>query len=307
VIQETGESAADVAVVICTRDRPAELRRAIASVLRSDFPIAEFLVVDQSGGVRTQRMVERFQRLAPALRYIRSQGRGLSVARNEALRASSATFVVFTDDDCRVRPDWVRQVARALAADGSAGLAFGEVTPAACPPEDGFIVGYHVPRHQTLRGRFAKRLDGGIGANMAVRRSHALAIGGFDEVLGAGAYFPSCEDGDFAYRTLKSGAHIVHVPSAEVVHYGIRDWTSGKRLTRTTYLAVSAAYFKHARCWDAVGLYLVVHEAGRAAREIAKSALGRRRPLGVGRLAYLGVGIARSFDRKVDRRTGLYV
>ena len=294
-------------VVICTRDRPSDLRRAVVSVLRAQGDFRRVLVVDQSGGRETEEIVTEISERDQRLSYVKSHRTGLSVARNLALHAVDTDLVLFTDDDCEVAPDWAETMIMALSRDAGAGLAFGNVVPAACDPRDGFIVGYSVPSAARLTGRLAKCRDGGIGANMAVKVNAARQIGGFDEVLGAGGYFPSCEDGDFAYRVLKNHFAILHIVESTVVHYGLRDWAAGSGLTRQTYMGIGAAYFKHVRSGDAAAGIVLGQQFALSVREVLVNLALRRKPVGFGRLAYLGRGVLRSYEKKVDRSTGLYV
>jgi glycosyltransferase involved in cell wall biosynthesis len=293
-------------VVICTRDRPEDLGRAIASVLASGFGEFELLVVDQSEGGETAAVVERF-RDDGRVRRLADTARGLSRARNAGIAATTGDIVVFTDDDCEVEPEWLERIVAAMAADPTAGIAFGAVVPAPCDPAAGFIVGYEPRRRRRLRGRWSKRLDGGIGANMAVRRASLADAGGFDEMLGAGGYFPSCEDGDMTYRMLRAGWSLLHVPEARVVHHGLRDWASGSALTRRTYMAVAAAYTKHARRGDVVATFLVLQSMGMAAANFGDALLHRRRPTGWGRVIAHFTGVRRSFELKVDPERLVYV
>lgn len=296
-----------VSVVICTRDRPDVLEAAMRGVLASDAGAFELIVVDQSGDDASAGIVARIATEDARLRLIRDAGAGLSRARNIGLTAAVGDIIAFTDDDCVPATDWLRLVVAALADDLRCGIVFGSVVPAPCDPRDGFIVGYTPPRRQRLTGRFAKRLDGGIGANMTLRRATLAETGGFDEMLGAGGYFASCEDGDMAYRVLSAGWALVHVPESRVVHFGLRDWASGSGLTRRTYAAVAAAYMKHARRRDPVAAYLVLQSIGMSTIHVMRSVAQRRRPVGLGRLFAHFTGIRRSFELKVDRATGLYV
>ncbi|MFN0144947.1 MAG: glycosyltransferase [Dehalococcoidia bacterium] len=295
-----------VSVAICTKERPRVLRHAIASVLRSDAPFGSLLVVDQSATPQTERVVRRFARVDGRVLYRKRPAEGVSTARNFALGACDTEFILFTDDDCRVGADWVGHMSDALRGDASAALAFGQVVPAACDPREGFIVGYRVMRRRRLTGRRSKLLDGGIGANMAVRRSTIIALGGFDRYLGPGAEFRACEDGDLSYRALKHGGAVLHVPESVVTHYGLRTWREGTGLVRDTFVAVGAAYFKHVRAGDPIGLLLLLQQFGFALRECGSQAVQGKRPLGMGRLLALGLGIWRSFELPVDRRTALY-
>lgn len=304
---DTGVDEPPVTVVIGTRERPRDIRRAIPGVLRSDYTNFEFLIVDQSPGDETERIVERFAKVDPRIRYVRDQRQGLARAQNLALELARTEIIAITDDDCDVDPGWLRSIVRAFQSDPELGLLFGEVVPEDEETADqGFIVGYHVPKRRRLKGRLAKRLDGGISASMAVRRSVWQAVKGMDEVLGPGSHFPNCEDGDFAYRVLKAGYPMLHLPEARVLHYGLRDWSSSSQLTRRTYLSIAAAYFKHVRCGDLFALYLLGQQLAAATANLARRLATRRPPFGFGRLAYIFVGMFRSFERPVDRKNWLY-
>lgn len=300
-----GSATPSVSVIVCTRDRPDQLEPALRAVLAGDYRSFDLLVVDQSRDrTRAEATITGID--DPRLRLVHDDGAGLSRARNIGVRDTSGEIVVFTDDDCAPATDWLRRLVAAFRADPSAGIVFGTVTPAPCDPAEGFIVGYTPPRRRRLVGRMSKRLDGGIGANMALRRAALAQTGPFDELLGAGGYFPSCEDGDMAYRALCAGWALLHEPEAVVVHYGLREWQSGSDLTRRTYLAVAAAYTKHARCGDPVGALLVAHSMWLASMNIAANAVRRRGPLGVRRLTSHLTGIRRSFELKIHREARLY-
>lgn len=301
------DAAALVSVVICTRDRAGQLAPAIEAVLASAFSAFELVVVDQSAGDESAELVRAFSERDARIRYVRDDGVGASRARNIGTATAAGNIIVFTDDDCRPTPSWLGCVVDAMSSDARAGIAFGTVMPAPCDPKDGFIVGYTPPRKQRLAGAFAKRRDGGIGANMAVRREAFERVGGFDEMLGPGSYFPSCEEGDLAYRVLRTGWALLHLPEARVVHYGLRDWASGSALTRQTYVGVAAAYMKHARRGDPVGAYLVLQSIAMSAVHVVRSVIQRRRPVGLGRLLAHFTGIRRSFELKVDGRSLMYV
>jgi GT2 family glycosyltransferase len=192
-----------------------------------------------------------------------------------------------------------------LEADASAGLAFGSVVPMEHDHEKGFIVGYRVTDFRKLRGRVAKLQDGGIGANMAVRTTVARNLG-FDSMLGAGGYFPSCEDGDFTYRVLRAGYSVAHIPGSSVDHFGYRDMDSGRNLTRQTYMAIGAAYFKHVRTGDPIALLILGHVYLLALRQMSVNLIRRRRPFGLRRPWDVSRGILKSFELSVDRRRALY-
>ena len=58
----------------------------------------------------------------------------------------------------------------------------------------------------------------GSGASLAVRRSAALSVGGFDEALDMGPRLPGGGDHDMLWRLLGAGHEVVYRPEAVVWH-----------------------------------------------------------------------------------------
>jgi glycosyltransferase involved in cell wall biosynthesis len=299
--------AESISVVVITRDRPRDLEVCLRSVLASTYSNFELVVVDQGSTAAAAELVADLARTDARIRRVPDTGRGAARARNIGTRATSGDIVVFTDDDVQVAPDWLDCIVSSLRADPGAGMAFGTVAPAPHDARDGFIVGFLPRRRQRLVGRFAKLRDAGISANVALRRGTLEATGGFDEMLGPGSYFPCAEDFDLTYRVLSFGYALLHVPEARVLHYGLRDWRSGSALVQSTYVAIGAAYMKHIRLRDMVGLALLLHEVWLALANIASHVLIQRKgPFGIGRLRGLLVGALRSFELRIQRRHAVY-
>lgn len=295
-----------VSVVVITRDRPRDLEVCLKAVLASTFQAFDLVVVDQSARSDSAELVARIAVHTPRLRHIRDTGVGAARARNIGVAATTGQIVVFTDDDCEPYPDWLGLIVQSLRDDPGVGIVFGAVIPAPHDPGDGFIVGFSPVRRARLTGRLAKLRDAGISANVALRRRALQATGGFDEMLGPGGYFACAEDFDLTYRALTRGFALVHLPEARVVHHGLRDWQSGSGLIHRTYIAIGAAYMKHVRLWDPVGVALLLQEVWLAVANILQNVARRRGPFGFGRLGGLFVGIWRSFELRVERRHAVY-
>jgi GT2 family glycosyltransferase len=296
-----------VSVVMPTRDRPDQIDRALQAVMSNTLTDFELVLVDQGSRDKAAAdIAEQLGKSDPRIRAVRDTGVGASRARNLGAAASSAEIIVFIDDDCEADADWLQSFVSAFDEHPDAGIACGKVTPAPSDPRQGFIVGYLPPKRRRLTGRLGKLLDSGISANMAFRRTAFEEIGGFDEMLGPGAYFVAMEDQEATYRVLRAGYSLLHVPEANVVHHGLRDWASGSRLIRRTYVAIAAAYMKHARLGDPIGALLLLQQLWLATVNLVEHVIQRRRPLGIGRLAALLVGARRSFDLDVDAGRVLY-
>ena len=104
--------AARTSLVICTRDRPNNLRRCLASLAAQTRPPDQVLVVDNaSSDDRTRSVAE-----AAGVCYVREPRPGLDIARNAGARAATGDLVLYTDDDVALHPRWVERIAAAFDA-----------------------------------------------------------------------------------------------------------------------------------------------------------------------------------------------
>jgi len=229
-----------ISVVVCTRDRPDQLRDALGSLARLDYPDFEVLVVDNNPYVEaTRAVVAEFAGALPA-RVVNAPLPGLARARNVGVRAAQHDIVAFTDDDVLVDPNWLSGIARGFAAGEHVGCVTGMVASGelnslpqwyfdrrvtwarncnqaifsiAAPPETDPLFPFRV-------GSF------GTGANFALRRGLLYELGGFDEGLGAGSPTGGGEDIDMFVRVLRSGAELHYLPEALIWHRHRSDMAS---------------------------------------------------------------------------------
>jgi len=197
----------------------------LTSFLRLDPPARELIVVDQSDGDESGRVVERYQDRIPGLRHLPTPSRGLSRARNEAIRVAGSEILAFTDDDCMVRSDWIGAVAAAFEEEPDLAV----VTGGSLPESTGGIEARRAAIttwHSEHRRHFRRPVDPaevGGGFNLSMRRAWAEKVGLFDPDLGPGARFRGAEDTDFIHRILRAGGVIRYDPRVVVAHLPWRD------------------------------------------------------------------------------------
>lgn len=255
-----GDSAQRVSLVICTRNRPEQLRRALTAVQALTPAPDEVLVVDNAPTSSATRDVVLGH---PGIRYTLEPRPGLSVARNRGVRETTGDVIAFTDDDAELQSNWlVRLVAAFDAPDVMA--VTGLVLPAALDTEGqllfenhlgGFGQGYRSQRFDAGFYRAMRRYGVpvwriGAGANMAVRRQAFELVGTFDERLGAGAAGCS-EDSELWYRLLAQGWSCRYEPAAVVTHHHRSDRREVRRQARAYLRGHTVALFaQYARCQD---------------------------------------------------------
>lgn len=213
-----------VAVVLCTRDRPALLESAAEAIVQGIRPVDEAVVVDSAS---RDPAVARIARAA-GLRVVRAGLPGASRARNLGAASTTAPLIAFTDDDCLVAPGWTEAV-EASFVNPAVGFVTGRVVADAASGEGVALLPSEEPQTY-LTGEDPGSM--GHGANMAFRRTAFEEIDGFDEVLGAGAPLHSSEDKDAFWRVLRSGWTGRYEPSATLVH---RQWRSRGAILRLEF------------------------------------------------------------------------
>lgn len=87
-----------VSVIISCYNLSHFLGEAIESILRQTYPHFEIVVVDDGSTDNTAEVAARY----PDVRLIRQENQGRSVARNNGMRESKGSYVVFLDADDRL-------------------------------------------------------------------------------------------------------------------------------------------------------------------------------------------------------------
>jgi GT2 family glycosyltransferase len=163
---------------------------------------------------------------------------GAAGARNVGWRATSADYVLFTDDDCRPDRTWV---AGMLAAARPDAILVGRTLP---DPDDG---AEETPFDRSVR---IERCDGGfLTCNILYPRSALERTGGFDE-----RFRVAGEDTDLGQRALKAGCTAEYVPNALVYHAIERDTLRDRVRERRRILDIALLAATHPQLRDELWL-----------------------------------------------------
>jgi GT2 family glycosyltransferase len=292
-----------ISVVVGTRNRSGDIGRAVHSILQSE--PAEVIVVDQSDDGRTRDVLSALV-AAGRVQLLTDAQRGLARARNKVIAQATGAIIAMVDDDCEVAPDWLTHVERAFASDPAVGMLFGCVRAAPYDRQAGFVPAYDVPQTVTKRGLAAKAEIEGIGACMAVRRTVWEALGGFDDLLGAGAPYQAGEDTDFAVRTLFRGHAVCECREVSVTHHGFRSWAEAPELIAAYMFGLGAVNAKMMRLGKAHAVRPILALAWRwvAGRPVVD--LNHLPPRLQRLVAFLG-GMRAGFTTRIDSQTGRFI
>ncbi|MEA2295457.1 MAG: hypothetical protein QOE86_3096, partial [Solirubrobacteraceae bacterium] len=204
-----------LAVVVPTHGRPLRLRWLLNALEEAEDPGEPWeVVIAHNAGDRpaAELLAERGTRTV-----VLPDGAGPAALRNAGWQSTDASLIVFTDDDCRPPPSWLRELAGAARANPGA-----VVQGATHPDPDELGVFQRAPhaRSQQIDPPHVMAQT----CNIAYPRAVLEAAGGIDES------FPQAvgEDTDLALRARAAGAPYVAAPAALTYH--AVDWGLVRRI-----------------------------------------------------------------------------
>ena len=223
--------AGGLTVVICTRDRPAALRRTLESLGRQSDTDFDVLVVENAPSQPSARDVVRDSGLRRC-RYTLEPTPGLSRARNRGLRELETDYVAWLDDDETADASWIYWLKQGFSHVSRPDAVCGPMLPAELETEaqvrfeqyGGFNKGRDLTPVVLAAGSPAVRSplyplpSFGAGGNMAFRVEPLRSLGCFDIHLGAGTRTHGGEETQVLARLLLHGSTVLHWPPALTWH-----------------------------------------------------------------------------------------
>jgi len=203
---ETDSNSASV--IVSTFNRVAYLKKCIAALLKLNFENFEIIIVNDGSIDGTREYLNKLH--DKKIKVIHhKKNLGLGQARNSGIRLSKYEIIAFTDDDCVVDKDWLKEILKSFN-NKNIGLVIGQT--------------FYIKKN--YRGYFPERLVQNIGAkwpmgcNVAYRKKVFDQIGYFDN-----SFFKyTNEDSEMAIRTIVNGFSFNRSLGAIVYHQPM-DWT----------------------------------------------------------------------------------
>ncbi len=189
----------EVSVLVCVRNMEIYIHDCITSLLNQSFTDFEIIIVDDLSTDNTQRIIEDFK--DKRIRYYRNtELLGLSRSRNQSIKYAKSRYVFFTDADCQVSKNWIKEGLPYFKTPGIVGVE-GRT----------FYVSetYKPTRSDSvMENKFGGEF---MTCNIAYTKDVLELVGGFDKK------FTYHEDRDIALRVIKNGK-IIFNPKMIVYH-----------------------------------------------------------------------------------------
>jgi len=238
-----------VSLVVCTRDRPADLKQCLDSIAALHSAPSEVIVVDNCPSDQATRELCREY----PVRYVHEGTPGLARARNRGVVEAGGEVVAFTDDDCVVDPHWLDDLGDAF--DDPLVMALtGYAGPLELETSSQYLFEVHggfqrFPQRHLFDGASSSPVPiaaaAGPGANCLFRRRVFDEIGLFAEDLGPGTPARNGEEKYAFYRIAQAGYRIVFDPARIVWH---RHRADPDLLRRTLFGYTTGEFAYTTRC-----------------------------------------------------------
>jgi glycosyltransferase involved in cell wall biosynthesis len=211
---ENHEFLPKVSVVIPVKNGAAHIKELLDSLMQVEYSKAklEIIVVDGNSTDETRQIVSQYP-----VRLLTEERPGLNGARNTGIKHSTGEIVMFTDFDCIIPEDWIKNIVENFQ-DANVGCVGGNVLGY----YEDFLSRYADESVMPVMRIFKKRevLDSvkppmhyPAGCNMAFKRQAIETTGAFDESIKYGF-----DEDELVERICKKGYKMVLDPDVLVMH-----------------------------------------------------------------------------------------
>lgn len=204
-----------VSLVIPVYNAQATIKDCLDSVLALDFPKdeLEIILVDNNSTDDTKEIIKKYP-----VKYIFEPQKGRAFARNAGIREARGAFIAFTDADCVVDINWLKELKKgfeneSIVACGGKVLAYGKTNWI----QDYIQESCTLAQEGTYNDDNPRFLERVVTANAIFRRGIFGKLGYFDENFSTG------EDSEMGYRIWLYWHMMKYIPQAIVYHCHVRN------------------------------------------------------------------------------------
>lgn len=197
----------NVSVIVPVYNAQNSIKECVDSILSLDYPNEklEFIFVNNSSTDNTQGLLEEYN---GRIRILYERKKGPAAARNKGILNSTGEIIAFTDSDCTVDKNWLKNIVNPLR-DERIGIVGGKILskrPCNKIEEFGELIHDHYRAINVYKPPYA------ITMNWASRRSVLMDVGLFDES------FTRCEDVDLSHKIMQADYRLLYEPDAIIYH-----------------------------------------------------------------------------------------
>lgn len=209
-----------ISVVIPVYNEEKRIEETLKALDNSSEQAYEIIVAD---GRSTDNTLSLIKNKYPKVICLDNAFRKASAGRNLGIKAASGDIIAFTDGDCLVDENWIKNIRKAFENEDIDGIG-GKVLTAKAEN-----------KYEEYWGNLAWNLimsfpdqpyyvsekklnDAFVTANCAYKKTLLQEIGGFDDFFGNNA-----EDIDLCWRALDKNAKLKYVPDVVIYAHNVTD------------------------------------------------------------------------------------
>jgi glycosyltransferase involved in cell wall biosynthesis len=234
----------DLSVIICTRNRAAQLAQTLKKVSAIGSKLNwQLVVVDNASTDRTNEVVREFAATwSRPVELVYEPGRGVSHARNTGWQSANSEIVAYIDDDCYPVENYVDAVFDCFSQNPRHAFVGGRIL--LYDPSDRRLTIQESQEQLFFPPNSFIRPGVIHGANLAFRRAALIEVGGYDLWFGPGALFIA-EEAELMARISAAGWTGAYDPKPLVYHHhGRKTFSDEWRLMRSYDRGRGAYYAK---------------------------------------------------------------
>jgi glycosyltransferase involved in cell wall biosynthesis len=196
-----------------TIGRRDELERLLESLHIQTFKDFELIIIDQNDNSCIDDIIEKYNDDFNII-HLHAE-KGLSQARNKALKQCNGKWCAFPDDDCYYSHDLMANVVSYIASNSD----WDGISTMVTDDKGKFSAGgYMSAKSQRVSAKNVWRCA--VSPSLFIKREAIKDVNGFNEELGVGAgtKWGSGEESDIVLRITEKGYHIEYIPALKVFH-----------------------------------------------------------------------------------------
>ncbi|MBN2013939.1 MAG: glycosyltransferase [Candidatus Altiarchaeota archaeon] len=194
-----------VSVIVPVHNAERIVGECIESILDLNYPKekTEVIVVDNNSTDSTKEVIQKYP-----VRYLFESRKGQFYARNLAVKNAKGEILAFTDGDCEVDKNWLKNLMRNFTDDKIAGVGGKVVAYNPQTVVEKYSAKYVLIQEWNVKEKYPYI----VTANAAYRRKIIEELGYFDGAQYSGG------DVDMGWRVTKAGYKLIYEPDAVVLH-----------------------------------------------------------------------------------------
>lgn len=232
-------------LIIATLGRSKELERLFKSLVNQTYKDFEIILVDQNSDDRVFNIYSQYKEYL-TIKYIHTDKKGLSRARNIGLTCDLKDIVAFPDDDCWYPKDTLEKVKIFFEVEDYSVLSGRPVDKYGKTLVNKYLTGCCDINTKNV-------WNAAISFTVFLRKNVIAQTGKFDEVLGVGSnsIYGSGEETDYLIRGLQKKIKMRYLPSLRIFHPRKTSVGDSKELERALAYGAGMGYVlkKHNYSW----------------------------------------------------------